>query len=58
MGALPAPEITAGLDGGGLADPKKVRERITEIQWYHSIEIAPGIVTPGWPPDAVSALRI
>ncbi len=25
-----------------------LRERVEAIQWYHTIELAPGLVTPGW----------
>ena len=25
-----------------------LRRRIAELDWYHTIELAPGVVTPGW----------
>jgi tRNA (mo5U34)-methyltransferase len=25
-----------------------LRERVEAIQWYHTLELAPGVVTPGW----------
>jgi tRNA (mo5U34)-methyltransferase len=25
-----------------------VRERVDALEWYHTLELAPGIVTPGW----------
>jgi tRNA (mo5U34)-methyltransferase len=27
---------------------RTLRERIAEHHWYHTIELAPGVVTPGW----------
>jgi len=33
----------AGVDDGSI------RERVAEIpEWYHTLELAPGVVTPGW----------
>src|SRR5437763_15483010 len=32
----------AGIDGAELS------RQIASIQWYHTLELAPGIVTPGW----------
>ena len=29
-------------------DTAAIRRRIDELQWYHTIEVAPGLVTPGW----------
>jgi len=28
--------------------PDELRRRVAEIEWYHTIELAPGVVTPGW----------
>ncbi len=36
--------MTVQQNGG--AD--NLRERIEAIQWYHTLELAPGITTPGW----------
>lgn len=30
------------------ADKPDLREQIEAIQWYHTIELAPGVITPGW----------
>jgi tRNA (mo5U34)-methyltransferase len=29
-------------------DPGSLRAAVAEHEWYHSIEVAPGVVTPGW----------
>ena len=29
-------------------DPAAIQAQIDQHEWYHSIELAPGIVTPGW----------
>lgn len=29
-------------------DPATLREQVTAIEWYHTIALAPGVVTPGW----------
>jgi tRNA (mo5U34)-methyltransferase len=30
-------------------DDRSVRDRVAEIpEWYHTLELAPGVVTPGW----------
>jgi tRNA (mo5U34)-methyltransferase len=26
----------------------KLRDRVAAVEWYHTLELAPGIVTPGW----------
>jgi tRNA (mo5U34)-methyltransferase len=34
-----------------VLDPERsanLRQRVEAIQWYHTIELAPGVVTPGW----------
>jgi tRNA (mo5U34)-methyltransferase len=31
-----------------LADERDLRERVERIQWYHTLDLAPGVVTPGW----------
>jgi tRNA (mo5U34)-methyltransferase len=31
-----------------VADKGDVRERVDRIQWYHTLDLAPGVVTPGW----------
>jgi tRNA (mo5U34)-methyltransferase len=25
-----------------------LRDRVAQVEWYHTIELAPGVVTPGW----------
>jgi len=25
-----------------------LRDRVTDVQWYHTLELSPGVVTPGW----------
>ena len=29
-------------------DTTRLRDEITAIEWYHTFELAPGVVTPGW----------
>lgn len=29
-------------------DRYELRRRVEELQWYHTFELAPGVVTPGW----------
>lgn len=29
-------------------DPEQLRELVDEIQWYHTLELGSGVVTPGW----------
>jgi tRNA (mo5U34)-methyltransferase len=29
-------------------DQGELRRRVAELDWYHTLELAPGIVTPGW----------
>jgi tRNA (mo5U34)-methyltransferase len=31
-----------------MTDTADLRERIARLEWYHTIELAPGVVTPGW----------
>lgn len=31
-----------------VVDERDLRERVERIQWYHTLELAPGVVTPGW----------
>jgi tRNA (mo5U34)-methyltransferase len=26
----------------------QLREQVAELEWYHTLELAPGVVTPGW----------
>jgi tRNA (mo5U34)-methyltransferase len=34
---------------GGLAKTgESLSERVAAIEWYHTLELAPGVVTPGW----------
>jgi tRNA (mo5U34)-methyltransferase len=30
------------------AEPSSLRQTISEIDWYHTIEVAPGVLTKGW----------
>jgi tRNA (mo5U34)-methyltransferase len=30
------------------APPADLRARVASIEWYHTLELAPGVVTPGW----------
>ncbi|WP_157220255.1 class I SAM-dependent methyltransferase [Flavisphingomonas formosensis] len=43
-----------------LPDPSALRQRMMEIDWFHRIEIAPGMVTPGKidPAIRVAGLRL
>jgi tRNA (mo5U34)-methyltransferase len=43
----------------GASDHPDLRRRIAEHRWYHTIELAPGVTTPGWfdTRPAVSAVR-
>ena len=38
----------SGATSGGRLDDTQLREHVASRQWYHSIELRPGIVTPGW----------
>src|SRR3712207_1796200 len=29
-------------------DERELRERVEALEWYHTIELAPGVVTAGW----------
>ena len=29
-------------------DKQELREQIARLEWYHTIELSPGVVTPGW----------
>jgi len=35
-------------DVPGTATTSELRERVAASQWYHTLELAPGVVTPGW----------
>src|SRR5690606_33254437 len=37
----------AALGCHRMTDPA-LRDRLAQTSWYHSIELAPGLVTPGW----------
>ncbi len=28
--------------------PEDLRRQVDELDWYHTLELAPGVVTPGW----------
>ncbi len=30
------------------ATPEEIRARVDTLDWYHTFELAPGVVTPGW----------
>ena len=30
------------------AEPRELRAEVDELEWYHTLELAPGVVTPGW----------
>jgi len=32
----------------GATDTAELRRRVAAIDWYHTMELAPGVVTPGW----------
>jgi SAM-dependent methyltransferase len=32
-----------------MSDVDALKAEIARYEWYHSIEVAPGVVTPGWP---------
>jgi tRNA (mo5U34)-methyltransferase len=32
----------------GATDPAALREKIASMEWYHTLELAPGVLTPGW----------
>jgi tRNA (mo5U34)-methyltransferase len=32
-----------------MSDVDALKAKIARYEWYHSIEVAPGVVTPGWP---------
>src|SRR6478672_7410803 len=34
-----------GVEG---AETRELTEAISAIAWYHTLELAPGVVTPGW----------
>ena len=36
------------MDGGATLSPAQLREQIDGRQWYHTLELAPGVLTPGW----------
>lgn len=31
-----------------MTDTTALRERVSQLEWYHTLELAPGVVTPGW----------
>ena len=31
-----------------MSDRSALRERVSALEWYHTLELAPGVVTPGW----------
>lgn len=31
-----------------MTDTTRLRERVSQLEWYHTLELAPGVVTPGW----------
>jgi tRNA (mo5U34)-methyltransferase len=35
-------------DGSALIDGRSLRERVAGMDWYHTLELGPGILTPGW----------
>lgn len=45
LGHKSPPPMPAGAANSG--DPRKVLDRIAPIDWYHSIEVGAGVVTPG-----------
>lgn len=32
----------------GNDDDRSLRDEVAALEWYHTIELAPGVVTPGW----------
>ena len=45
--AAPPPEI-AQSTGAPASENRGLRRRIGEIEWYHTLDLAPGVATPGW----------
>lgn len=50
---LDGPPGSVVLDGvaptaGPAAGGESLRRRVEALQWYHTFELAPGVVTPGW----------
>ena len=41
LGSPPVPEDPE-------ADPARLRAAVAEREWYHTLELTPGVVTPGW----------
>lgn len=39
-------------------EPEEIRRRVAEIEWYHTIELGYGIVTPGVDPSPSRLLRL
>jgi tRNA (mo5U34)-methyltransferase len=35
-------------DARGLSTAGELRRRVASIDWYHTLELAPSVVTPGW----------
>src|SRR5258708_5723177 len=52
---MTAPAIDDGLAGNRpdgtesvVADASKLARDVAEVEWYHTLELAPSIITPGW----------
>lgn len=36
------------MDSPGVSEVESLRERVASRQWYHTIDLGEGVVTPGW----------
>ena len=35
-------------DQPNAGDQPSLQQRVAELEWYHTLELAPGVITPGW----------
>jgi len=52
------PEVACTVFKVAMIDPDVARRRVAELDWWHTIEVAPGVVTPGGWDLRVTAARL
>ncbi len=50
------PQVACTVSEVAVIDSEVARGRVAELDWWHTIEVAPGVVTPGgWDLRATAA---
>jgi tRNA (mo5U34)-methyltransferase len=42
----------------GTPSAQEIREQVAALEWYHTMELAPGVLTPGWLDHRTVAARV